>query len=81
MGDINQRLFLERAMPAVNGPVLEIGSRDYGSTTSVRDLYRGNEYVGVDLSDGPGVDVVCDLTEGHGALSMGPSRSPSVVRF
>jgi SAM-dependent methyltransferase len=69
MGDVNQRIFLERGMPIVDGPVLEIGSRDYGNTVSFRDLYRNNQYTGVDLSDGPGVDVVWDLTQGIGPLA------------
>lgn len=68
MGDINQRLFLTHHLPAVNGPVVEVGSRDYGNTTSFRDVYVGNEYVGVDLEAGKDVDVVADLTQGLGEL-------------
>jgi SAM-dependent methyltransferase len=71
MGDRNQRLFLERLVPAVTGPVIEIGAKDYGSTTSFRDLYRGVEYVGADLESGKGVDVVVDLTSGLGELKEG----------
>src|SRR5918994_6569836 len=68
MGDANQRLFLERHVPRVDGAVIEIGSKDYGSTTSFRDLYREAEYVGTDLEAGKGVDVVVDLTKGLGDL-------------
>ncbi|MGH8691989.1 MAG: class I SAM-dependent methyltransferase [Burkholderiales bacterium] len=68
MGDANQRLFLERHVPRVDGPVVEIGSKDYGSTASFRDLYRGVDYVGADLEAGKGVDVVVDLTKGLGGL-------------
>ena len=68
MGDVNQRIFLETLVPRVDGPVVEIGSKDYGSTTSFRDLYRGSEYVGVDLEAGKGVDVVADLSVGTGSL-------------
>jgi len=71
MGDANQRLFLERHLSRVDGPVIEIGSKDYGSTASFRDLYRGAEYVGADLEAGKGVDVVVDLTEGLGGLGEG----------
>src|SRR6185503_4820661 len=67
MGDRNQRLFLEKLMPRVDGPVIEIGSKDYGSTENFRELYRG-EYVGVDLEAGKGVDCVVDLTSGLGQL-------------
>jgi hypothetical protein len=68
MGDQNQRLFLERLVPRAGGPVIEIGSKDYGSTTSFRDLYCDDEYVGVDIEAGAGVDVVIDLTTGLGEL-------------
>jgi len=68
VGDVNQRIFLERLVPKVDGPVIEIGAKDYGSTTSFRDLYLGFEYVGVDLEAGKGVDVVADLTAGTGSL-------------
>jgi SAM-dependent methyltransferase len=67
VGDVNQRLFLERLLPHVEGPVLEVGSKDYGSTINFRELYRG-EYVGVDLEAGKGVDVVADLSAGLGGL-------------
>jgi hypothetical protein len=39
MGGINERLFLIRHLPAVEGPIVEVGSRDYGNTTSFRDVY------------------------------------------
>jgi SAM-dependent methyltransferase len=71
MGDANQRLFLERHVPRVGGPVVEIGSKDYGSTASFRDLYAGVEYTGVDLEPGKGVDLVADLTGGLGSLREG----------
>jgi SAM-dependent methyltransferase len=69
MGDINQLLFLRKKAPTCDGPVLEVGSRDYGNTSSFRDFYRQSEYVGVDLSAGKGVDVVADLTGGIGSLT------------
>jgi len=36
--------------------VLEIGSLDING--SIRDFFEADEYIGVDISDGPGVDVV-----------------------
>ena len=71
MGHINQMLYLEGLMPEAAGPVLEIGSRDYGNTSSFRDHYDGNEYVGVDMTPGDGVDCVLDLTQGTGDLPRG----------
>jgi hypothetical protein len=68
MGDVNQLTYLKRFMPCVDGPTLEIGSKDYGSTSSFRDFYSGHEYVGIDMEPGENVDLVVDLTEGIGGL-------------
>lgn len=38
--------------------VLEIGSYDVNG--SIRHLFENSEYTGVDLTEGPGVDIVCD---------------------
>jgi SAM-dependent methyltransferase len=38
--------------------VIEIGSYDVNGT--VRNLFSGTEYFGVDLVEGPGVDLVCE---------------------
>lgn len=77
MGDVNQLSYLKKWVPAAGGPVLEVGSKDYGSTSSYRDFYVGEEYVGLDMSEGKGVDVVADLTkslaplpEAHFALGI-----------
>jgi SAM-dependent methyltransferase len=63
MGDINQLSYLRQVLPKAEGPILEVGSKDYGSTSSFRDFYQGTEYVGLDMSEGKGVDVVVDLTK------------------
>jgi SAM-dependent methyltransferase len=55
-------------LPSVSGPILEVGSRDYGSTENWRALYPGNEYLGVDLAEGKNVDRVVDLVAGTGGL-------------
>jgi SAM-dependent methyltransferase len=68
LGDRNQILFLTRFVPTATGPVLEIGSKDYGSTSSFRDTYADVPYIGVDMEAGVGVDVVQDLAEGLGDL-------------
>ncbi len=62
MGDRNQYLFVMNRIEAFSGPFLEVGSRDYGSTQDLRSLYPGQKYVGVDMSEGPGVDHMLNLT-------------------
>jgi hypothetical protein len=52
--------------------VVEIGSRDVNG--GVRDLLpEGCDYTGLDISDGPGVDVVAD------AATWKPARKPDLV--
>jgi SAM-dependent methyltransferase len=46
------------------GRVVEIGSRNING--SVRPLFGDAEYVGVDRMEGPGVDVVADITQWFG---------------
>lgn len=70
MGDINQKVYLKKYMPEVSGPVLEIGSKDYGNTSSFRDHFLKNEYVGIDMEAGDNVDRVIDLTDGTGDLPL-----------
>ena len=43
------------------GSVIEIGARDVNG--SVRNLFNGADYTGIDIEDGPGVDVVIDAAE------------------
>ena len=42
----------------VNDRILEVGSANVNG--SVREMFNGNPYVGIDLDPGPGVDVVMD---------------------
>lgn len=47
------------------GPVVEIGSRLYGVQIGRYDLrasFAGSEFIGCDLSEGPGVDRIEDIT-------------------
>jgi SAM-dependent methyltransferase len=63
MGDVNQRIFVQKYRDLFQGPYLEVGSKDYGSTQNLRILFPPEEeYLGVDLEPGPGVDLVLDLT-------------------
>jgi len=68
MGDINQILYLKKFIPMVSGPILEIGSKDYGNTSSFRDWFQKNEYIGIDMEAGKNVDFVMDLTQNTGNL-------------
>lgn len=69
MGDVNQRIFVEKFAGSLAGPFLEVGSKNYGNTQDLRALFVGDrEYVGVDMAEGPGVDVVIDLTEDFAAV-------------
>jgi len=43
------------------GSVVELGARDVNG--SVRWLFDCDRYIGVDVGDGPGVDVVCDAAD------------------
>jgi hypothetical protein len=71
VGDINQLVYLKQFMPAVSGPVLEVGSKDYGSTSSFRGVYANVEYIGIDMEEGENVDAIVDLTKGTGHLAHG----------
>lgn len=64
MGDRNQLLYLQRFAPPLVGAILEIGSKDYGSTIPFRKHLKHTEYVGLDMAAGAGVDVVGDLSKG-----------------
>ncbi|MHC4150801.1 MAG: class I SAM-dependent methyltransferase [Planctomycetota bacterium] len=64
MGDINQFIFIEKFANQLLGPFLEVGSKDYGSTQDLRSVFSSRDtYIGVDMENGPGVDIVIDLTE------------------
>jgi SAM-dependent methyltransferase len=54
------------------GRVVEVGSRDVNGV--VRDLFGDCEYLGIDMTDGPGVDLVAD-----GATVRLPRKADAVV--
>lgn len=70
MGDVAQLEFGKLHLPKKAKTVIEIGSKDYGSTPSFRSHYPKSHYIGVDLEDGDGVDVVQDLEAGTGSLPL-----------
>ena len=64
MGDVNQLIYMQKYGDRLNAPFLEVGSKNYGNTQDFRKLFADKgEYVGVDMEDGPGVDVVLDMTD------------------
>jgi hypothetical protein len=62
MGFKNHELFIQQNRPLFKGPFLEIGSKDYGSTVNLRNLFPGEAYLGADMSPGKGVDQIIDFT-------------------
>ncbi len=62
MGSRNHREFVQQHQEKFEGPVLEVGSKDYGNTENLRSLFSGETYVGIDMEAGKGVDHVLDLT-------------------
>ena len=63
MGDVNQLLFVEALAGRLAGPVLEVGSRDYGNTQNFRAILKNTDFLGIDMQAGKGVDLVLDLTD------------------
>lgn len=63
MGDINQLNFVKKNAKIVSGPILEIGSKDFGNTPDFRSVFPDREYIGLDMEEGKGVDIVIDLTD------------------
>jgi len=63
MGDLNQFYFVLNNKNLVKGPILEIGSKDYGNTQDFRSLFPNFDYIGVDMEEGKGVDIIADFTD------------------
>jgi hypothetical protein len=69
MGDANQYLFIRKYAEQLEGPYMEVGSKDYGTTQNIRSvLSDGTTYLGVDMEAGKGVDLVLDLTQDFDAV-------------
>ncbi len=83
MGNPNQEIFVRDHRDCVDGPILEIGSKDYGSAPDLRLLFPGCDYIGLDMNPGKGVDVVVDLTWPFEAVdhALGGRRFRTVFCF
>ena len=68
MGDQNQLLYAKTIFKGFKGKILEIGSKDYGNTQPFRQIFSGNEYIGIDIEEGKNVDYIIDLENGLGDL-------------
>jgi predicted SAM-dependent methyltransferase len=55
----------EVQQPHVTGlDVLEVGARDVNGTVRPRiEAFKPRQYIGVDILDGPGVDMICDAED------------------
>jgi SAM-dependent methyltransferase len=64
MGDLNQIQFIRQNSQLLTGPYLEVGSKKYKKWQDIKGIFSdAEEYIGVDMEPGPGVDIVLDLTE------------------
>ena len=64
MGNLNEQIFIRNQIGDFEGPYLEVGSKDYGSTQDIKSLFPKTEkYIGIDMEEGPRVDIVLDLTK------------------
>lgn len=62
MGNINDQIFIQKNVQNFTGPYLEVGSKDYGNTQDIKSIFPKTEkYIGIDMAEGPRVDVVVDL--------------------
>jgi len=63
MGSISDLYFIKKNQLLIKGPILEVGSKDYGNTQPLRPLFPNFEYLGIDQDKGEGVDLIIDLTK------------------
>lgn len=63
VGGINQAYYVKEFLPKFHARILEVGSKDYGSTIPFRQWFSWDDYVGLDMSEGDGVDLVADIEQ------------------
>lgn len=64
MGGVNHIYFLGKFSKQFHPRILEVGSKNYGSTMPFREALSWDSYVGLDMAEGEGVDVVGNMEEG-----------------
>ena len=68
MGSSNQLLYVKQTCAEFKGRVLEVGANNNKTGFKKYFVDSGAAYTGTDLSQGPDVDVVCDLTQDSNPL-------------
>ena len=64
MGSVNDLICIQKQVENLEGPFLEVGSKDYGNTQNIRMLFHEKEkYIGIDMEEGLRVDIVLDMTK------------------
>lgn len=83
MGDLNQLNFIKNNKKIIKSPILEVGSKDYGNTPDIRSIFLKHDYVGIDMEDGKGVDLVLDLTRNNSYIQnkLGNKKFKTVICF
>jgi hypothetical protein len=83
MGDLNQLDFVDENRLSVKGPILEVGSKDYGNANNFRLLFEHELYIGTDQEPGKGVDVVCDFTADYASIidQVGIEKFGTIICF
>ena len=83
MGDLNQLEYLKNNQSLTNGPILEIGSKDYGNSFDYRALFPDDNYIGIDLMEGKRVDVVADISDDFNILAskLGDNSFKTIICF
>ena len=61
MGGQHQLEFVKANRELLRGPMLEVGSHNYGNTQTFRPLLAGADFAGIDAIEGPGVDLALGL--------------------
>ncbi len=69
MGALNQVKFLSRRLgrDGINR-VIEIGSKQHGSTMPWRHFFPKADYLGIDMQEGEGVDLLLDIAKENAPL-------------
>ena len=83
MGDLNQLEYLKNNQSLTSGPILEIGSKDYGNSFDYRALFPDDNYIGIDLMEGKRVDVVADISDDFNILAskLGDNSFKTIICF